>query len=68
LVYRKVKFWTNKKAIAKVEMLEPEPCPQLWLILGGDGRSNHAIGVFGEYVFDSNVGTVTEDIGLVFEL
>jgi hypothetical protein len=29
LVYRKVNFLTNKKAIAKVKILEPEPCPQL---------------------------------------
>jgi hypothetical protein len=57
LVYCKVDFRSSRKAVAKVKIFEPDLCPQLWLLLGRDGGTNHAIGVFGKYVFDSNVGT-----------
>jgi hypothetical protein len=57
LVYCKVDFRSSRKAIAKVKIFNPDPSPQLWILLGRDGGTNHAIGVFGNYVFDSNVGT-----------
>jgi hypothetical protein len=56
-VYCKVDFRSSKKAIAKVNIFNPEPCPQLWILLGRDGGTNHAVAVFGEYIFDSNVST-----------
>ena len=54
-VYNKIDFLSSPKAIAKLEIYKPDPSPQLWILLGKDGGTNHAVGVFGIHVFDSNV-------------
>jgi hypothetical protein len=52
--YRKVDFLTHEISIAKLDIFEPDPNQQIWILQGSDGRTSHAIGVFGKYVFDSN--------------
>jgi hypothetical protein len=54
-LYRKVDSLTSGKAIARLDMYKPDPNPQLWILLGTDGGTNHAMGVIGECVFSSNV-------------
>jgi hypothetical protein len=54
-IYNKIDFLTKAKAIARIDLFQPDSSPQLWILLGRDGGTNHAVGVLGEYVFDSNV-------------
>ena len=54
-LYRKVDFLTNEKAIARLDIYKPDASPQLCILLGKDGGTNHAVGVIQDYVFNSNV-------------
>ena len=54
-VYKKGDLYTSETAIATVDMYGGERSPQLWILLGRDGGTSHAVGVFGNNVFDSNV-------------
>jgi hypothetical protein len=55
-VFRKIDYMKKEKAIARLNIYDPEPNPKLWILLARDGGTNHAVGgVIGEYVFDSNV-------------
>jgi hypothetical protein len=54
-VYRKIDYMKKEKAIARLNIYDPEPNPKLWILLARDGGSSHAVGVIGDYVFDSNV-------------
>jgi hypothetical protein len=54
-VYRKIDYLKKEKAIARLNIYDPEPNPKLWILLAKDGGTSHAVGVIGDYVFDSNV-------------
>jgi hypothetical protein len=54
-VFRKIDYMKKEKAIARLNIYDPEPNPKLWILLPRDGGTSHAVGVIGEYVFDSNV-------------
>jgi hypothetical protein len=54
-LFRKIDYMKKEKAIARLNIYDPEPNPKLWILLARDGGTSHAVGVIGEYVFDSNV-------------